>query len=83
MSERDWLLFVKDIHKSITRILEYTNTTKSEFFNDRKTFDAVMRNLEIIGEAVKHYYNSLLPHSNMQFENRNKRLFVILSRSPE
>ncbi|HDY67095.1 MAG: DUF86 domain-containing protein [Candidatus Scalindua sediminis] len=54
MSERDWLLFVKDIHKSITRILEYTNTTKSEFFNDRKTFDAVMRNLEIIGEAVKH-----------------------------
>jgi uncharacterized protein with HEPN domain len=54
MSERDWLLFIKDIHKSITRILEYTNTTKNEFFNDRKTFDAVMRNLEIIGEAVKH-----------------------------
>jgi uncharacterized protein with HEPN domain len=28
--------------------------THAEFVNDEKTFDAVVRNLEIIGEATKH-----------------------------
>jgi uncharacterized protein with HEPN domain len=35
--------------------MEYTKgMDRKEFFYDYKTFDAVMRNLEIIGEAIKH-----------------------------
>jgi len=55
MSEREWRLFLKDAEKSINRIIEYTKDMEREsFFKDYKTFDAVMRNLAIIGEAIKH-----------------------------
>jgi uncharacterized protein with HEPN domain len=56
MSEREWKLFLKDIAKSIDRVIEYTqwNNDREDFFDDYKTFDAVMRNIEVIGEAVKH-----------------------------
>ena len=55
MSEREWELFLKDVDKSINRVIEYTGgMDREEFFRDYKTFDAVMRNLEIIGEAIKH-----------------------------
>jgi uncharacterized protein with HEPN domain len=54
MSERDWRLFLKDISESSGRVLDYTNAmARDEFFEDRKTVDAVMRNLAIIGEAAK------------------------------
>ena len=55
MSEREWKLFLHDAEKSINRIIEYTEGMgKERFFQDYKTFDAVMRNLTIIGEAIKH-----------------------------
>jgi len=54
MSERDWQLFLKDIHESAARIVEYVGTmSNEEFFQDPKSVDAVMRNLAIIGEAAK------------------------------
>lgn len=54
MSERDWRLFLKDISECSGRVLDYTNAmARDEFFEDRKTVDAVMRNLAIIGEAAK------------------------------
>ena len=54
MSDRDWLLFLKDIRECSARVLEYAaRMTREEFFDDRKTVDAVMRNLAIIGEAAK------------------------------
>jgi uncharacterized protein with HEPN domain len=34
-------------------ILEFTTGGRDEFMGDRRTRDAVVRNLEIIGEAVK------------------------------
>lgn len=55
MPKRDWTLFLKDIHTHSKRIITYTkDLTALEFFKDRKTYDAVMRNIQIIGEAVKH-----------------------------
>ena len=43
-----------DISECSGRALDYTAAmTREEFFEDRKTVDAVMRNLEIIGEAAK------------------------------
>lgn len=54
--DRIYLLHVRD---AIQHILEYTATGKESFFADRKTQDAVVRNLEIIGEATKRLSNSL------------------------
>jgi uncharacterized protein with HEPN domain len=52
---RDYSLFLEDICASCEKILRYTRDLNFEQFQaDDKTFDAVMRNLEIIGEAVKH-----------------------------
>lgn len=48
--DRIYLLHVRD---AIQYILEYTATGKEGSFADRKTQDAVVRNLEIIGEATK------------------------------
>lgn len=53
-AERDERLYLEDIVTSIDRILDYTSQGRDFFFADRKTQDAVVRNLEIIGEAVKN-----------------------------
>jgi len=54
MSERDWRLFLKDIHEYAVRVVEYVGAmSMEEFFHDPKSVDAVMRNLAIIGEAAK------------------------------
>jgi uncharacterized protein with HEPN domain len=52
---RDIRVYLQDILESIEIIEEYTQELSSEdFFNRRQTQDAVIRRLEIIGEAVKH-----------------------------
>lgn len=50
----DYRLFLSDIRTSCEKVLRYTaGMTFEGFTADEKTFDAVMRNLAIIGEAVK------------------------------
>ena len=53
MSKRSLGLLVEDIWESIEKIERYTEgMTEDRFQNDEKTTDAVVRNLEIIGEAA-------------------------------
>ncbi|MBF0539559.1 MAG: DUF86 domain-containing protein [Nitrospirae bacterium] len=55
MSKRQWRLFIEDIFESADKIVKYTDGLNSDdFFKDPKTYDAVMRNLQIMGEAVKN-----------------------------
>jgi len=50
---REPRLHVRDILESIAAIREYTaGMTFEQFSADRKTVDAVVRNLEVIGEAA-------------------------------
>lgn len=52
MSKRDWKLYFEDILGSIKKIESYiSNLSYDDFIKDNKTVDAVVRNLEIIGEA--------------------------------
>ena len=52
---RDVGLYLTDIELACTKRLRYTSGfTFDEFTHDDEKFDAVLRNLEIIGEAVKH-----------------------------
>ncbi len=52
---RDPRLYLEDIYQACEKILRYTEGIDfSRFLEDTRTLDAVMRNLEIIGEAVRH-----------------------------
>jgi len=52
---RDWLLYLEDILESCDKVVLYTAEFSQEsFIKEAKTYDAVVRNLEIIGEAAKH-----------------------------
>jgi uncharacterized protein with HEPN domain len=47
--------FLQDIEDAIRRILEYTaDMDWDQYLTDYKTQDAVVRNLEVIGEATKN-----------------------------
>lgn len=57
---RTYNIYLLDIIKAITRIETYLqDTTLIEFENDEMRFDAVIRNLEVIGEAVKRVPESI------------------------
>ena len=46
-------LFLADIVKACDRVAEYIIEGREPFMDDTRTQDAVMRNIEIIGEASK------------------------------
>ena len=53
MSERDSRLYCDDILDSGNAILEFVEGLSfDDFCNDRKTYSAVIREFEIVGEAV-------------------------------
>lgn len=53
MSKRSSELLIDDMLEAIQKIEEFTSGySKEQFLNDSKTVDAVVRNLEIIGEAA-------------------------------
>lgn len=48
-------LFLDDIAESCKRVRDYSaGLTFEQFSTDERTIDAIVRNLEIIGEAVKN-----------------------------
>ncbi len=52
---RDEIMYLQDIAERCEKVLRFTtDLTLSELIQDEKTYDAVVRNLEIIGEAAKH-----------------------------
>ncbi len=58
MHKRDMRLFFQDIVEAIDNISEYVqNMDYDDFSQDKKTIDAIVRNLEIIGEAAKNISN--------------------------
>lgn len=60
MSERTDSDFLSDIQEAIRRVRAYTDRmTYEAFLTDTKTQDAVIRNLEIIGEAVRNLSGEL------------------------
>ncbi|MBI4036188.1 DUF86 domain-containing protein [Candidatus Daviesbacteria bacterium] len=55
MSKRELTLYLQDILTSILRIEDYTKDfSLNDLENDWKTIDAVVRNLEILGEAARN-----------------------------
>lgn len=50
---KDERVYLLHAIEAIAAILSYTTDGRDAFFADRKTQDAVIRNIEIIGQAVK------------------------------
>lgn len=64
---KDKYVYIVTVLECIGLIKEYTSGyTLESFLEDRKTQDAVIRNLEVIGQAIKDYgidaLNSKKPH---------------------
>lgn len=60
MKKREYKDFVKDIIDSIQDIEQFIGTLSyEEFVGDRKTMNAVIRSIEIIGEAAKNIPDSI------------------------
>ncbi len=52
---RDVNLFLEDMQMACEKVIRYVkNLKQTQFLKDEKTYDAVVRNLTIIGEAVKN-----------------------------
>ncbi len=69
MSERPIQLLLSDICEAIDRIEQYTSGISFEAFSkDQKTIDAVVRNLEIIGEVANRLPDDLKDsHSDIEW----------------
>ncbi len=70
---RDYKLFINDIKESIRDIENYLkNLNEKDFLNNKIVQDAVIRRLEIIGEATKNIPKSVkqinkeIPWKNME-----------------
>ncbi len=58
---RDYRLYLQDIFDACEKAISYTDElTFEEFSSDLRTIDAVARNLEIMGEAVKNVPQEIL-----------------------
>ncbi|MCA1841325.1 MAG: DUF86 domain-containing protein [Actinomycetota bacterium] len=60
MQPRDERLWLEDIQDALRRIAEYTASGRTQFFESEATQDAVIRNLEVLGEAARHILVRLL-----------------------
>ena len=48
-------VYIRHIYDCIQWIKEYAEPGQEAFFQDKKTQDAIVRNLEVIGQAVKDF----------------------------
>ena len=55
MNNRPARVRLEDLKQAMARVRQYTaGLTYDHFINDEKTMDAVLRNLEVIGEAARN-----------------------------
>ena len=57
---KDRAVYIRHTFDCINRVKEYVRPSKESFFRDRKTQDAVIRNIEVIGQAVKDFGADIL-----------------------
>lgn len=61
MPSRNWQFRISDILKAIDKIERYTRDMEFDaWLQDDKTIDAVIRNVEVIGEASSHLPDEVL-----------------------
>ncbi len=56
---RDYRVYLEDMLEATRKISAYINGNSEKWHEDEKTKDAVLRNLELIGEAAKNIPESI------------------------
>ena len=52
---REWRFYIQDMIEFSEKVLSYTEgLDQEEFIDDELTYDATLRNVELIGEAASH-----------------------------
>jgi uncharacterized protein with HEPN domain len=71
MSKRGHREYLADMREAIVRVRSYTSGIDyGQFLTDPKTQDAVIRNIEIIGEAAKHMPDQITgAHPEVEWKN--------------
>jgi len=60
-----WVFHLEQMVQAIERVERYVaGLTQQDFISDDKTVDAVVRNLEIVGEATHHIPNKIRKRTN-------------------
>lgn len=83
-ASREWRLYVSDMLKFCENIQTYTaKLDQNAFLADQRTYDATLRNLELIGEAATHIPDSVREtHSNIPWRSiigmRNRLIHAYL-----
>ena len=55
MSEREWQFYLQDMIRFAEKVLTYTTgMDQATFVASELTYDATLRNLELVGEAATH-----------------------------
>lgn len=55
MSEREWRFYLDDMIRFVEKVLAYSNGLDQDgFVASGLTYDATLRNLELLGEAATH-----------------------------
>ncbi len=55
MSEREWKFYIDDMLRFAEKVLAYSaGLDQAQFEGDELKYDAILRNLELIGEAATH-----------------------------
>jgi uncharacterized protein with HEPN domain len=72
---RDWLLFLDDLINSAQKIARMTEGLSAEALAaDETAFDAVLFNLQVIGEAIKAFPSSALEQLSPRHRSAPARL---------
>ena len=75
--KKDPAVYIRHIHDCILRTEGYVEDGRAAFFNDHKTQDAVIRNMDVIGQAVRETLNKLISLMVRQAHHeRNQQLAV-------
>ncbi len=55
MSEREWRFYLDDMHEFAEKVVAYSeDMNQADFESNNLNFDAIVRNIELIGEAATH-----------------------------
>lgn len=85
--ERPWSFYAQDMLDFAERVLGYTaGLDMSDFIADQRTYDATLRNIQLIGEAATHVpddvraaYPSIPWHAMIGVRNRLAHSYLHIS----
>ena len=68
---RSWRFYIQDMIEFSEKVLSYTDGLDQDaFIVDRRTYDATLRNLELIGEVATHIPDAVRQaHPNIQWRS--------------